>query len=64
MGPLGALAVERAGELGDLEPEVGDQRGVTRQLGLHGGGLGLCALDGGLSLIGPQDGLVGQAAAA
>ncbi len=61
LGALGALAVEGAGEPGDLEPEVGDQRGVARQLGLHGGGLGLCALDGGLSLIGPQDGLVGQA---
>ena len=61
LGPLGALAVESSGELGDLEPEVGDQRGIARQLGLHGGGLGLGALDGGLSLIGPKGGLVGQA---
>ena len=40
---------------------MGDQRGVARQLGLHGGGLGLGASNSGLGLIGPKDGLVSQA---
>ncbi len=48
---FGALAVERAGEPGDLEPQMSDQRGVTRQLGLHGGGLGLGAVCCSLGLV-------------
>ena len=57
---LGTLAIERAGELGDLEPEMGNQRRVTRQPGLHGGSLGLGAIGCGLGFIGALGGLIGS----
>ena len=52
LGPFGALAVEGSGELGNLKPQVRDQRRVARQLRLHGGSLGLGAIGCGLGLIG------------
>ena len=57
---LRALAVERAGEPGDLQPQVGDQRGVARQLRLYGSRLGLGAIGCGPGLIGALCGLVGS----
>ncbi len=57
---LGTLAIERAGELGDLEPEMGNQRRVTRQPGLHGDSLGLGAIGCGLGFIGALGGLIGS----
>ncbi len=59
LGALGALAVEGPAEAGDLQPEVGDQRGVARHSGSQGGRIGLGALGRGLGLVGEMDGPIG-----